>query len=110
MKRPTNLSDEMVRSARRVKVGVTLDPELVAAVDRYVDANPEVDRSTVIDHALRLWYGQQQDAAMERAFLAPRSARERSEAEGWRAIRRAAAERMIRGRHHDRWPRRAARS
>lgn len=88
----------MARGARRVKVGATLDPGLVAAVDRYVDAHPDIDRSTVIDDALRLWYANQQDAAMERAFRAPRSARERSESEGWRAIRRAAGERMIRGR------------
>lgn len=88
----------MARSARRVKIGATLDPELVAAVDRYVDAHPEIDRSTVIDDALRLWYARQQDLALERQLLAPRSARERSEAEGWRSIRRAATERMIRGR------------
>lgn len=92
------MSDEVVRSGRRVKVGATLDPELVAAVDRYVGAHPDVDRSKVIDEALRLWYAQQQDLAMERALRAPRSARERSEAEDWRAIRGAAAERMIRGR------------
>lgn len=93
-----NMSDEMARGARRVKVGATLDPELIAAVDRYVDAHPDVERSTVIDDALRLWYASQQDLAMERQLLAPRSARERSDALAWRSIRRAAGERMIRGR------------
>ncbi|MBI2982768.1 MAG: hypothetical protein HYY42_01020 [Chloroflexi bacterium] len=78
-----------------MKVGATLDPELVAAVDRYVGAHPDIDRSTVIDEALRLWYARQQDFAMERQFAAPRSSRELAEAEDWRRIRHAAAERMI---------------
>jgi metal-responsive CopG/Arc/MetJ family transcriptional regulator len=89
------MSDEMARGPRRVKVGATLDPELVAAVDRYVEAHGETDRSAVIDDALRLWYARQQDLAMERALLAPRSKRELAEAEDWRRIRHAAAERMI---------------
>ncbi|MBI2325460.1 MAG: hypothetical protein HYU87_10935 [Chloroflexi bacterium] len=78
-----------------MKVGATLDPELVAAVDRYVGAHPDIDRSTVIDEALRLWYARQQDFAMERQFAAPRSSRELAEVEDWRRIRHAAAERMI---------------
>lgn len=92
------MTDEMGRSARRVKVGATLDPELIAAVDRYVDDHPELDRSSVIDDALRLWYARQQDEAMEKQLLAPRSARERSEGRGWAAIRRAAATRRFGGR------------
>lgn len=92
------MSDNMARGARRVKVGATLDPELVSAVDRYVEVHPDVDRSTVIDEALRLWYARQQDLAVERQLLAPRSRREQSEAQDWRSIRGAAAERMIRGR------------
>lgn len=86
----------MARGPRRVKVGATLDPELVAALDRYVDAHPEVDRSAVIDDALRLWYARQQDLEMERQFAAPRSKRELAEAEDWRRIRHASGERMIR--------------
>ncbi len=85
----------MARAARRVKVGATLDPDLIAAVDRYVGAHPDIDRSTVIDEALRLWYARQQDLAMERALLAPRSKRELAEAEDWRKIRHAATEQMI---------------
>jgi Arc/MetJ-type ribon-helix-helix transcriptional regulator len=90
------MTDEMARNAHRVKIGATLDPELVAAVDRYVGEHPDLDRSSVIDDALRLWYAKQQDLAMERQLTAPRSARERAEAEGWRSIRRAATARMIR--------------
>lgn len=89
------MTDNMGRSARRVKVGATLDPDLVAAVDRFVDEHPEVDRSAVIDDALRLWYARQQEQAMERQLLAAPSAREREEAKAWTSIRRAAAARRF---------------
>jgi Arc/MetJ-type ribon-helix-helix transcriptional regulator len=92
------MTDEMARSARRVKVGATLDPELVAAVDRYVDEHPGSDRSGVIDEALRLWYARRQDEAMERQFSAPRSRREIEEREAWKPIQAAAAERVFRKR------------
>jgi len=39
---------------RRIKVGATLDPDLIAAVDAHVAATPGMDRSAVIDDALRL--------------------------------------------------------
>lgn len=85
----------MGRSARRVKVGATLDPELIAAVDRYVGEHGDVDRSSVIDDALRLWYAQQQEQALERQLTAPRSARERAEGRAWASIRRASASRRF---------------
>jgi metal-responsive CopG/Arc/MetJ family transcriptional regulator len=84
-----------------VKVGATLDPELVAAVDRYVDEHPGRDRSSVIDEALQLWYARQQDEAMERQLLAPRSATERREAAAWARIRAAAAQRLFEKRSSD---------
>ena len=92
------MTDEMVRSARRVKVGATLDPELVAAVDRYVEEHPDSDRSGVIDEALRLWYARRQDEAMERQFSVPRSRRELAERQAWKSIQAAAAERVSRKR------------
>ncbi len=92
------MTDEMTRPARRVKVGATLDPELVAAVDRYVEEHPGSDRSGVIDEALRLWYARRQDEAMERQFRAPRSRRETAERKGWKSVQAAAAERVFRTR------------
>lgn len=92
------MTDAMARSARRVKVGATLDPELVAAVDRYVEEHPGSDRSRVIDEALRLWYARRQDEAMERQFSAPRSRRETEEREAWKSIQAAAAQRVFRKR------------
>lgn len=92
------MTDEMVRGARRVKVGATLDPDLVAAVDRFVDEHPGRDRSSVIDEALQLWYAARQDEAMERQFSAPRSAKELAEAAAWSRIRGAAWQRLQRRR------------
>lgn len=80
---------------RRVKVGATLDPALVGAVDAYVGAHPGTDRSSVLDEALRLWYARQQDRAMEAQFTAPESARLRAERSAWRTIQRAAAARRF---------------
>jgi Arc/MetJ-type ribon-helix-helix transcriptional regulator len=91
------MSDEMTR-ARRVKVGATLDPEMVAEVDRYVADHPPLDRSAVIDEALRLWYARRQEDALQRQLTAPRSARERADAKAWKAIRRASAVRRPRER------------
>ncbi len=83
------------REARRVKVGATLDPDLVAAVDRYVKEHPGTERSRVIDEALRLWCAEQQEAAMTRQLTAPRSRREIEEHEAWKAIRAASAARIF---------------
>ncbi len=49
---------------RRVKVSATLDPDLIHAIDTYVAARSGLDRSTIIDEALRLWYAEQQDRAV----------------------------------------------
>lgn len=90
------MTDTMAsRQARRVKVGATLDPALVAAVDRYVEEHPGTDRSGVIDDALRLWYARRQEEAMVRQFTAPRSRREQQEHEAWKAIQAVAARRIF---------------
>lgn len=85
----------MSRAPRRVKIGATLDPELIAAVDRYVEEHPGVDRSGVIDDALRLWYAERQRNAMERQFSAPASRSERDERAAWRTIQAKAAGRTF---------------
>lgn len=92
------MPDAVARAARRVKVGATLDPDLVAAVDRYVAGHPGIDRSGVLDEALRLWYERQQEEAMVRQFTAPRSAVELKEARAWQEIRRASWTKRFGGR------------
>lgn len=80
----------MSTTRRRVKVGATLDPELVAAVDAHVAGTPGTDRSAVIDEALRLWHERQQEVAMERQ-LREDAAHYDAERAAWRRIRGAAA-------------------
>ena len=78
----------------RVKVSVTLDPELLGAVDGFVQAHPGQDRSKVIDQALQQWYAQQQNIAMEAQFADAEDAIA-PERKIWRSIRRAAATRRL---------------
>lgn len=81
---------------RRAKVSVTVDPALLDAVDRYVQKQPSMDRSKVMERALLDWYRARQDEAMAEQFTPPEQAS--AEYEEWRKIRRAAAERKLRGR------------
>lgn len=79
---------------RRVKIGATLDPDLVAALDSYVAAHPGIDRSAIIDEALQLWHAREQDAAMERQ-LREDAVRYDTEHVEWRRVRDAAAVRRL---------------
>lgn len=75
-------------------MSVTLDPELLGAVDGFVQAHPGQDRSKVIDQALQQWYAQQQDIAMEAQYAGTEEAIA-TERKDWRLIRRAAATRRL---------------
>jgi hypothetical protein len=79
---------------RRPKITATLDPDLLAAVDAYVAEHPEMDRSAVIDEALRLWRARELERAMEAQFAEPDGV-EPAERHAWDAIRRAAARRRL---------------
>lgn len=87
----------MSTNRKRVKIGATLDPGLVTAVDAYVTDNPGTDRSAVIDDALRLWQERQQDRAMERQLREDASHYDAERAD-WRRVRQAAARRRFAGR------------
>ncbi|MGH9076015.1 MAG: hypothetical protein ACRDY0_00915 [Acidimicrobiales bacterium] len=52
----------------RVKVSVTVDPQLLSQVDAFVEDHAGLDRSKVIDQALLLWSSSRQAAAMEAQF------------------------------------------
>lgn len=86
---------------RRVKVSVTLDPDLIHGVDRFVEAHPESDRSKVLDEALWLWYAEQQKRAMEEQFAAERSPEELAEYAAWSRIRDAAAAELFSRPEHE---------
>src|SRR5688500_5121749 len=79
-----------------VKVSVTVDPELLATVDRWLLEHPDQDRSKIFDEALHLWYARQQELAMEAQFSAPVDDVEREERATWRRIAAAAVERRFR--------------
>lgn len=91
------MTDTMSTTRRRVKVGATLDPGLVSAIDAYVADNPGSDRSAVIDDALRLWHEREQERAMERQ-LREDASRYRAERADWKRMRRSAARRRFAGR------------
>ena len=80
---------------RRLKISVTVDPDLLKAVDRFVANHRDLDRSKVVDDALFLWYARQQERAMEEELTAPQSLTEQEERATWRRIQRAAAERIF---------------
>jgi hypothetical protein len=82
-------------SRRRPKITATLDPDLLATVDAYVAAHPELDRSAVIDAALRLWRARELELAMEAQFAVPDGV-DPTERQAWNQLRRAAVARQLR--------------
>jgi hypothetical protein len=76
-------------SRRRPKVTATLDPDLLASVDAYVAVHPDLDRSAVIDEALRLWGAHQLEVAMAAQFASPDGV-DPAERHAWDQLRRAA--------------------
>ena len=89
------LSARPSRSRRRVKIGATLDPDLVAAVDAYVSRHPGLDRSAVIDESLRLWQEREQGEAMQRQIKEDAKHYDDPERVAWRRVRDAAAARTF---------------
>ena len=76
-------------SRRRPKITATLDPDLLASVDAYVAAHPDLDRSAVIDEALRLWRARELERAMEIQFANPDGV-DPAERQAWDRLRSAA--------------------
>ncbi len=83
------------KTRSRVKIGATLDPGLLEAVDAYVREHPDVDRSAVIDEALQLWCAREQQRQMEEQFARPLPAEGRDERAAWREIQAASAARIF---------------
>jgi len=79
---------------QRAKISVTIDPSLLSAVDHYVQSQPDLDRSKVMERALKDWYRTQQDEAMIAQYEETQAVGE-EETAAWRDIRRAAARRNL---------------
>jgi metal-responsive CopG/Arc/MetJ family transcriptional regulator len=79
----------------RQKVSVTVDPELLGAVDAFVAEHADYDRSAVIGDALFLWYAQQQDRAMAAQYLADSSEADAEEHSAWERIRSDTTKRLF---------------
>jgi hypothetical protein len=75
----------------------------LAAVDAYVAAHPEQDRSAVFDAALRLWRARELERALEEQFAEPDGVPP-LERTAWDALRGAATARQL---GSDRQPERA---
>jgi hypothetical protein len=94
-----NCEDQVVRTSpatRRVKVSVTVDPELLHQVDAFIVTHPTLDRSKIFDEALYLWYARQQQEAMEAQYAQEPTTEEAVEIAAWRRIQVAAANRIFR--------------
>ncbi|HUX85503.1 MAG TPA: hypothetical protein VMW65_00750 [Chloroflexota bacterium] len=81
-----------LKEVHKVKVSVTVDPALLKAVDKFVREHPELDRSSVVNAALLLWYGEQQETEIAAQHRAPQSTAEREEREAWHRVQVAAIE------------------
>ncbi len=76
-----------------MKVSVTVDPDLLNAIDSFVREHDGLDRSKVIEQALTMWTGVQQEAAIERQFTQPLEPE--AERKAWHSVRRAAARKRL---------------
>jgi metal-responsive CopG/Arc/MetJ family transcriptional regulator len=80
----------------RPRITVTIDPGMLEEVDAYIQAHNGIDRSQVIDEALRCWYAHQIREALIEQHSADRSSEESEERLAWRRVRAAAVSRLER--------------
>jgi hypothetical protein len=88
------MSGATTRSRRRPKITATLDPDLLASVDAYVADHPHLDRSAIIDDALRLWRARELERAMAAQFAVPDGV-DPTERQAWDQLGRAALVRQL---------------
>jgi hypothetical protein len=79
---------------RRPKFTATADPDLLDYVDRYVSRHQGLDRSAVVDEALRLWKASVVEREMEEQFARPDGV-DPAERQAWNAIQHAAVARHL---------------
>ena len=86
-----------MRDAVKEKVTVSIDPDLVHAVDQEVRAHHVGSRSAVVEEALRLWQVEQQRRAIEQgteAYYRSRSQKEQREDRTWTRLATRHARRL----------------
>lgn len=86
-----------MRSAVKEKVTVSLDAELVHAVDQEVRAHHAGSRSAVVEEALRLWQLEQRRQAIEQGtegYYRSRSQQEQREDRAWTRLAAQRARRL----------------
>ena len=83
--------------ATKEKVTVSIDPDLVNAVDQEVRAHHADSRSAVVEEALRLWHIEQQRQTIEQgtaAYYRSRSQKEQREDQAWTRLATRHAKRL----------------
>lgn len=80
---------------RRVKVSLSLDPALVQYLDAYISAHPMLNRSRVVELAVREFRQRQIELELEAQYAEPEPEEVQRELADWRQIRRAAARRAL---------------
>ncbi len=79
----------------RPRITVTVDPDMLEEVDGYLQEHPEVDRSGIVDEALRLWYANRLHEALVKQHSATKSPVELEERAAWKRIRTAQMPRLL---------------
>ena len=86
-----------MRDAVKEKVTVSIDPDLVDAVDREVRAHHVGSRYAVVEEDLRLWQVEQQRHAIEEgteAYYRSRSQKEQRQDKAWTRLATRHAKRL----------------
>jgi metal-responsive CopG/Arc/MetJ family transcriptional regulator len=71
----------------RPRITVTVDPDILDEIDAYVQDHEGVDRSQVVEEALRVWYARILEDALARQHAAVKSQQEIDERAAWKQIR-----------------------
>ncbi len=83
----------------RPRITVTVDPDMLEEVDAYVQQHQGMDRSRVVDEALRCWYASRLREALIKQHSAPKSPEEQAERDAWKRIRAAQMTHLERAYH-----------
>ncbi len=75
---------------RRVEVSLSLDLAVADYLDAYVAARPTLNRSRVVEMAVREFRQRQIEAELEAQYAEPETKEIQRELEDWRHIRRSA--------------------
>ena len=71
----------------RPRITITVDPDILEEIDAYIQEHSGMDRSRIVDEALRCWYAQALHEALVRQHSAPKSPEELEERLAWKRIR-----------------------